>query len=173
MIAAEEWRKYEESYIRYGLDLRPDIRNEESEIKQKKPKQAQIKVTASDRAVMLMTVFAVAVCMIAIIFFHAYAANIKYNINSLNKEIDGLSNDIDNLNIELRSGNSLDSIEYYAINDLGMVYPGISQTVDVTEIEGSEQVNAYIASLAASQRGFVTSDSITVADAARLLFAQS
>ena len=35
MIAAEEWRKYEENYIRYGLDLKPDI-NEKREAKKNK-----------------------------------------------------------------------------------------------------------------------------------------
>ena len=35
MIAAEEWRKYEENYIRYGLDLQPDI-NEKREAKKNK-----------------------------------------------------------------------------------------------------------------------------------------
>lgn len=173
MIAAEEWRKYEENYIRYGLDLQPDINEKREAKKNKIEERTKLKANASDRIAMLLIIFAVAFCMVAIIFFQAYAASIKYNINSLNREIDGLSNDIDNLNVELRSGSSLDSIEYAAINDLGMVYPGTSQTVDVTKLAGSKQVDVYIESLAASQRGFIGNDSITVADAARLLFAQS
>ncbi len=169
-MAAEQRRRYEEHDIRYGVDLRPNIELNTKPLKEEKPR---IKVTATDKSIMLMILMAVSICMITIIFFHAYSADIKYNINKLNEDIDNCSKDIDNLNVELRSVRSLDSIEYYAINDLGMVYPGISQTVNVTELENSEKVNAYIDSLSASQRGFVSSGQITVADAARLLFAQS
>ncbi|MCR4600273.1 MAG: cell division protein FtsL [Clostridia bacterium] len=174
MNAAQDWSRYEEEYKRYGLDMRPAPSADDPAVKRKKIKKEnakpELRVTTHDRNVMISLVLAIAVCMIAIIFFRAYAANINYKISSLNQQIEALNDDIDNLNVKLKTGSSLDQIEAYAVSNLGMGYPNKDNNVDVTELENTDEVNAYIKSLAASQRGLVVNSEITVSDAAKRLF---
>lgn len=168
MMAADEWRKYQEDYIHYGVDLQPQ------KTRQKKEKEKPaLKVSAHEKSVILMLILAVGICCIAVICMQACVSEINYNINSLNQEIDGLKGDIDNLNVKLQSQNNLSQIEYYATNNLMMVYPESEQHVDVNALRGTAEVNAYIASLTESQKGIAANNNVSVAAAARQLLSQA
>lgn len=172
MLAAEEWHRYQEDYIRYGVELKP----EEPDVKKEKKagqKKASVKITASEKAVVLSFILAVGLCCIAIIFLQAFTSNISYNIYELNQKIDAIEGDIDNLNVTLQSQNNLSQIEYYATNTLQMVFPEKEQCVSISGLVGSEEVDAYIAALSQSQKGVAVNKNITVAVAARKLLSQA
>ena len=48
---------------------------------------------------------------------------------------------------------ALDYVESYATENLGMIYPGSDQYVNVSDMEGSAEVESYIADLTAQQKG--------------------
>ena len=169
MIAAEEWHRYQEDYMRYGVDLRPETPKPE---KKEKAKPA-VKVSASEKAFILMLILAAGICCIVIIFLQALASDINYDIYTINQKIDEVSGDIDNLNVTLQSQNNLSQIEYYAMNDLDMVYPESDQRVSIKDLVGSEEVDVYIAALSESQKGIAVQKNISAAAAARQLLSQA
>ncbi|MBR2778575.1 MAG: cell division protein FtsL, partial [Firmicutes bacterium] len=79
--------------------------------------------------------------------------DINYNIYKLSQQANELNGEIDNLNVDIDSYNDLDEIEEYATDNLGMRYPDQSQFVHIGALMGTQEVNDYIAALAAEQRG--------------------
>ncbi len=169
MIAAEEWHRYQEDYVKYGVDLEPERPRSEK----KAQRQASVKATATEKAVILMLILAVGICCLAMLFIQAMTSSINYNVYTLNQEIDAIQGDIDNLNVTLQSQNNLSQIEYYATNTLQMVYPEKEQRVSISGLVGSEEVDAYIAALSKSQKGIAVNKNVTVAVAARQLLSQA
>ena len=172
MLAAEEWHRYQEDYVRYGVELKPG----EPDVKKEKKtgqKKSSVKISAAEKTLVLSFILAVGLCCIAIIFMQAYTSNISYKIYELNQKIDVVEGDIDNLNVTLQSQNNMSQIEYYATNTLQMVYPEKEQRVSISGLVGSEEVDAYIAALSQSQKGVAVNKNITVAVAARKLLSQA
>jgi cell division protein FtsL len=167
MIAANEWHKYQENYIKYGIDLTP-----EAPRKKKVASKTTIRVSAQERTLILMLIAAVGICCIAMVFLQACASHINYNVYKLNQEIESVSGEIDNLNVELSGYNKLDDIEYAAQNSLGMVHPSQDQYVYVADMTGSKEVDDYIEALSDSQRGMEVKKNATVSVAAKHLLAQ-
>ena len=99
MIAADEWHKYQESYVKYGIDLEP----EKERPKREPVKEPVIRVTAKEKGHILLVIAVIGICCIAVIFLQACASSINYSINSLNQEISVLEGDIDNLHVQLNS----------------------------------------------------------------------
>ena len=168
MIAAEKWHRYQEDYIKYGVNLAPE--REKPERRKTKP---ALRVSVQERTLILFTILAIGVCCIVMIFFQACASNINYSVYTLNQEISSLEGDIDNLNVELTGYNNLDDIEYVATTSLGMVYPDNSQHITVNSTAQQGQVDSYIASLTKEQKGIVVQKNATVASAARHLLADA
>lgn len=170
MIAADEWHKYQENYVKYGVALEP----EPERPKKVSAKESVVRVSAREKSNILLMIVMIGICAIAVIFMQAWAASIDYNIYSLEQDIHTLEGDVENLTVQLNSGGGLDYVEYYASKNLGMAYPTGDQYVYVKEYEGNAAVDAYIAELAASQRG-VSAASLekNVSDAARHLLAGS
>lgn len=169
MIAADEWHKYQESYVKYGIDLEP----EKERPKREPAKEPIIKVTAKEKGNILLVIAAIGICCIAIIFMQACASSINYSINALNQEINVLEGDIDNLNVQLNSCSGLDYVEDYAASQLGMIYPSNDQYIYVKNLEGSAEVEAYIAELTTAQKGIAAAASVqrNVSTAAKHLLA--
>ncbi|MGI6206346.1 MAG: cell division protein FtsL [Anaerovoracaceae bacterium] len=172
MLAAEEWRKYEEDYLRYGVELEPEPEPQpEHEVKKKtrKHNKSSSRIDARGKVVILGLIAIIGLCSLVFICLQAWKSDINYNIYTLTQEEKQLSGDIDNLNVELNSNNQLDTIEQYAQDNLGMTYPTQEQYVYVTDLKGTSEVNDYIASLAESQRGAAIQEDITPAEAASRL----
>jgi len=70
---------------------------------------------------------------VGLILATAYAASIKFNINSLAKENAVIQGEIENLNVKIESANNIQVIEAKATAELGMVYPASSQFVFIDE----------------------------------------
>lgn len=82
-----------------------------------------------DRKFAVATVIVIGMVMVGIIFVSAYCASIKYDINTMNKEIVALQEDIDFLKVEIESGTNIATIEKKALKELGMIYPTAEQFV--------------------------------------------
>lgn len=126
MIAAEKWYEYQDSYKRYGLDMKPE------EKKHYKPKSKSI-VSAKDRfRLLLLTVIAGILC-VGLIISTAYAAQLKYDINTIISENAVIEGEIQNLNVKIKQESNITTIEEKAMTELGMVYPTGNQVVYLEE----------------------------------------
>ncbi len=173
MLAANEWRKYEEDYLRYGIDLSPSssVKTMREERKEKAAKSSStVKMKPRGRMIAILLVLFTCICGITMVWLNAYQSNINYNIYLLSQEANGLNGEISNLRVNFNSENHLDEIEDYASFNLGMAYPSQSQYVYVGDTIGSTEVDEYIAALSAQQRGIAIQEDHTLTEAAMDLF---
>jgi len=125
MIAAEQWYQHQESYQKYGLDMKPKT-------ERRKPQPQKRVFTEKDKARILALILAVGILCIAMIITSSYAAQIKYKTNSVLTENHMLESEIGNLNVQLYAATSIDTVEKKATKKLGMVYPKNSQVMYIS-----------------------------------------
>ncbi len=125
MIAAEQWYQHQESYQKYGLDMKPRT-------ERKKPQPQKRVFTEKDKVRILALILAVGILCIGMIITSSYAAQIKYKTNTVLTETHVLESEIGNLNVELYAATSIDTVEKKATKKLGMVYPESSQVVYIS-----------------------------------------
>ena len=77
-------------------------------------------------------VVAAGVIMIMLIIVTAYAANIRYDINSMIKENNTLMGEIENLQAQMYTTNNINYVENKATSELGMAYPETGSKVYIT-----------------------------------------
>ena len=132
MMAAEKWYEYQDSYKRYGLDMKPrTVKNENI-----KSKSSNAGINAKDKfRLLLITVFIGVLC-VGLILSTAYAASVKYHINTLIKENAVIQGEIENLNVKIESASNIQIVEAKATAELGMIYPTPEQLVF---IDGSQE----------------------------------
>lgn len=70
--------------------------------------------------------------MIMLIIITAYAANLRYDINSMIKENNALEGEIENLQAQMYTTNNINYIETRAVGELGMTYPDTGSKVYIT-----------------------------------------
>jgi cell division protein FtsL len=132
MMAAEKWYEYQDSYKRYGFDMKPrTIKNENI-----KSKSSNTGINAKDKfRLLLLTVLIGSLC-IGIILSSAYAASVKYHINTMLRENEVIQGEIENLNVKIESASNIQIVEAKATTELGMIYPTSEQLVF---IDGSKE----------------------------------
>ncbi|HVI39538.1 MAG TPA: cell division protein FtsL [Anaerovoracaceae bacterium] len=129
MMAAEKWYEYQDSYKRYGFDMKPRTEKKDNI----KSKSSNTGINAKDKfRLVMLTIFAGILCA-ALILSTAYAASVKYNINSLIKENTVIQGEIENLNVKIESASNIQIIEARATAELGMMYPTAEQLVFIDE----------------------------------------
>ena len=167
MIAANEWHRFEESYVRYGLDFAPESRTDaRRERKAKAAQKSSLKFRPRDKMIILLLIFLMGVCGVVLVCLHAYESDINYNIYKLSQQANELNGEIDNLNVDINSYNDLDEIEEYATDNLVKRYPEQDQFVHIGALMGTQEVNDYVAALAAEQRGIGIQTDYTLSQAA-------
>lgn len=77
--------------------------------------------------------------MIVLIIITAYAANLRYDINSMIKENSVLMGEIENLQVKVYSANNVDYIESKATSELKMAYPGEKDRVYIASDDIPEE----------------------------------
>jgi cell division protein FtsL len=97
--------------------------------------------TKHDRAKLIMLLLVIGVLCVAGVVSTAYATQIKYNLNEINKQNIVIQGEIDNLNVIIQEENNVAKIEDKAINLLGMVYPSYDQIVYIAE--DSQTINNF------------------------------
>lgn len=97
--------------------------------------------TKQDRAKLIMLLLVIGVLCVAGVVSTAYATQIKYNLNEINKQNVVIQGEIDNLNVIIQRENNVAKIEDKAINLLGMVYPSYDQIVYIAE--DSQTINNF------------------------------
>jgi len=130
-MAAEKWYEYQDSYKRYGLDMKP--RAEKKEIRSKRSSSV---INAKDKFRLLLLTAFIGVLGVGLILSTAYAASIQYNINTMIKENRVIQGEIENLNVKIESASNIQIVEARAAAELGMVYPVAEQLVF---IDGSKE----------------------------------
>jgi len=125
MMAAEQWYEYQNSYKRYGIDMKPRT-TDKQDIKMKNTSTG---ITQKDKLHLLLLTIFVGILCVGLILTTAYAASVKYHVNSLTKENDVIQGEIENLKVEIESNNNIQIIEQKATSELGMVYPTSDQLI--------------------------------------------
>ena len=124
MMEAEKWYQYQESYQKYGFDMKP---------KQARPPRKQVRqhsaVSAKDKARLLLLLIVIGIICVGLIITAAYAASVKYDTNQIVKENNALSAEIENLDVKVYSVNNIEAIEQKATKEQKMVYPASKQIV--------------------------------------------
>ena len=112
---------------------------EERNLPKPQPQNAQTTQSADTgiltRAVLAKTVAVLifaGILLIATVFLTAKATEIKYSINSTMRQNVALQKEIDVLEVKIGSANSIESIEQYATEKLGMRYPKAGQSIYLT-----------------------------------------
>lgn len=109
---------------------------EERNLPKTQPQNAQTADTGIlTRAVLAKTVAVLifaGILLIATVFLTAKATEIKYSINSTMRQNAALQKEIDVLEVKIGSANSIESIEQYATEKLGMRYPKAGQSIYLT-----------------------------------------
>ena len=126
MIPAEQWYEYQESYKKYGFDMKP----RETKVNKQKPKAV---ISAKDKTRLIMLIVFLGTLCIGIIVSTAYAAKLQYDINTILNENNRLQGEIDNLNVAIKKESNIAIIEEKATSELGMIYPQGSQIVRLGE----------------------------------------
>jgi cell division protein FtsL len=125
MMAAEKWYEYQDSYKRYGLDMKPRTVKKENI----KSKSQSSTINAKDKSRLLMLTVLIGVLCIGVILSTAYAASVKVHINTMIKENAVIQGEIENLNVKIESASNIQIVESRAVTELGMVYPTSEQLV--------------------------------------------
>ena len=126
MMSAEKRYEYQESYKRYGVDMKP----QQVRIKREKAKAL---ISAQDKFRLLVLTIFLGILCVGIIITTAYAAQLQYDINTILSENTELEGEIQNLNVTLKRETNITAIEEKAMNELGMVYPYANQVVYLGE----------------------------------------
>ena len=133
MMDPERWYEYQKNYQKYGFDMKP---KPEPKPAQKRPRQRKtVKVPfllGSGKKMAFSAVVAAGVIMIMLIIVTAYAANIRYDINSMIKENNTLMGEIENLQAQMYTTNNINYVENKATSELGMAYPETGSKVYIT-----------------------------------------
>ena len=133
MMEPERWYEYQKNYQKYGFDMKP---KPEPKPAQKRPRQRKtVKVPfllGSGKKMAFSAVVAAGVIMIMLIIVTAYAANIRYDINSIIKENNTLMGEIENLQAQMYTTNNINYVENKATSELGMAYPETGSKVYIT-----------------------------------------
>ena len=133
MMEPERWYEYQKNYQKYGFDMKP---KPEPKPAQKRPRQRKtVKVPfllGSGKKMAFSAVVAAGVIMIMLIIVTAYAANIRYDINSMIKENNTLMGEIENLQAQMYTTNNVNYVENKATSELGMAYPETGSKVYIT-----------------------------------------
>lgn len=135
MMTAEKWYAYQEVYSKHGIDMRPqEERIERIERVETNP-SIYAGVGAKEKVGILFLIILVGVVCISLILTTAYSANMKFNINAMIKENTIIEGEIENLNVKIKTGTSLEVVEKRALEELGMVTPNANQFVFITPTE--------------------------------------
>ena len=139
MMAAEKWYKYQESYKRYGINMKPVIAKDKSA----KPRNTNTGINAADKIRLLLVTILIGIICISIIIATAFAASIKVSINDTIKENAVILGEIEHLNIKIESASNIQVVESKATVELGMIYPAASQLVYIDNSEKTSKDFAF------------------------------
>ncbi len=147
MVAAEKWYEYEDNYRKYGIDMRPA---NEDFVKRSRKSKTKVRanvctksgqLVAKDRGRLLVYMVVLAAVCIGVVISGAYAATLKYNINSIIAENEEMTKDIETLDVQIKIANGISTIENRALGELQMIYPDTTQIVYVEEQFAEANIN--------------------------------
>jgi len=128
MMTAEKWYEYQETYKRYGLDMKP--------MAEKPATVPHISmITLTDKVKMILALLLIGILCVLLTISAAYTAGVKYEVNKIAKANTQLTGEIENLNVKIKNATNIKYIEERALNELGMVYPSSDQFVFLTRPE--------------------------------------
>lgn len=94
---------------------------------------------AYNKRKILFNMFAVGLLCIVLVVLTAYSAELKCGNNEMMSNNEALQGEIETLRVKIKSANSIEHIEEYAQNKLGMVYPERGECVYLDKESAPEE----------------------------------
>ncbi len=137
-VYTAEYYDYNYAPETQGERIRRTRQRPETDRNLKKQQQEKAYKAAVLRS-LIVAVIAVGVLLIGMIVVNAHAAKLQYSINQLRSENGILQTEIDMLTIKPDSSNTINQLETYATDELGMYYPQGNECIHLSTIESSEE----------------------------------
>ncbi len=107
-------------------------------------------MSISRQSKVMIIIFMLVICFAFIVhvWVTARAAEIQYDINNINRQIQATQREVQNLEVKIKSSSNINNLEQKA-EEMGMVYPSFDQIVYLQEEKGIEdfatalKVSAY------------------------------
>ena len=134
MIAPQEWYEYQKQYQKYGLDMKPQRKREERNVRKRtRPfKKDMALVFGPDKKAALALIVMGCIIFVMIVVMTAYASSIRYQINKVEAQNETLWTEIKNLESKASNQSDMQYIEGKAAKKLGMVSASTANTVFIT-----------------------------------------
>ncbi|MDD6310658.1 MAG: hypothetical protein PUB09_01820 [Firmicutes bacterium] len=135
MIAPEQWQEYQKKYQRYGFEMAPETDSRRERIERRKAAQkseATVLTLRNDRRIILATVLFSAIMVIMVVVMAAFAAKITYDINKIKTENDVLIGEIEDMDVDILSTESIGYVEKTARKELHMKVAPEESTIYVS-----------------------------------------
>ena len=87
---------------------------------------------------MIIGAVAIGLFFILMVIFTAFASNLAYANNQMQKENEDLANEVQSLKVDIKSAMNIGTIESAASGQLGMIYPTGTQFVQIENGGGVE-----------------------------------
>ena len=168
MGSAEERTVFQSEYLNYDSVSKAEIRLEKFRIGRLQKRLGSF--TNWEKFVIIVSIIAVCFFLMVTLVTQVLASSVNTEIYNYNREIDKLTGEIENLNVQLNSSKNLGDIENYATDQLAMSYPGKGQLVFVRNLASRSAIDGYVSDLSAKERGIVAENDVEGADAGRSLF---
>lgn len=144
MIAAEQWYEYQKQYQQYGLDMRPEEERVSQRERRKQEREAalargMVLKLSGDHKVMFALIIAIAIVLMMVVVMVSYAAKVTYDINTIKAENDVIIGEIEDLDVQMLSSNTVIYIESQAKETLGMKNPDNKHCVYLSTSETPEE----------------------------------
>ncbi len=107
-------------------------------------------MSISKQSKVMIIVFMLVICLAFVVqvWVTARAAEIQYELNTINKQIQATQREVQNLEVKIKSASNINNLETKA-EELGMVYPSFDQIVylqtraDIDDFATALKVSAY------------------------------
>lgn len=95
-------------------------------------------LTPANLRTIITAVIIISLILIGMVVINAQSAKVQYSINQLKSQNALLESEVSMLKVKVERETSIEKLEEYAINKLGMFYPVGSQCVHVATLEQGE-----------------------------------
>ncbi len=105
-------------------------------------------VSRQSRVMIIIFMLVICFAFIVHVWVTARAAEIQYEINSINRQIQATQREVQNLEVKIKSSSNINNLEQRA-EEMGMVYPNFDQIVylqteaDIDDFATALKVSAY------------------------------
>jgi len=105
-----------------------------------------MKSVLKDKTNIVLILIVMTILCMGLIGLTAYSTSLQYDINSINNKIKDSQWSVRNLEVEIKSANTLSNLQEKAI-DMGLIFPSFDEIVYLNKNSGTEKVHDFALAL--------------------------